>query len=139
MASLARVPLREGKRICEEYKAPMCVLFAIHEGNRFSVMTYGMTKALCRCAADYGNKIAEAILGSKIAAALNEPTHLPDYPEGWVQDTLPKRLRDLAHKYRTIELEMRSEGRGNYEYRELLLECADDVDAALNADSVPAP
>lgn len=133
------VPLREGKRICEEYKAPICVLFTIHKDNRFNVMTYGMTKALCRCAADYGNKIAEAILGSKIAAAVDEPTHLPDYPEGWVQDTLPKRLRDLAHKYRTAELEMRSEGFGGYEFREFLLECADDIDAAMKPDRMPIP
>jgi hypothetical protein len=112
----------------------MCIVFTIHEGNIFNVMTYGMTKALCRLAADYGNKIAEAILGSKITPATSEPTHLSDHPEGWEQDTLCVRLRKLVHGWRENELEIRtdSENYRDMQYRELLLEVADEVEKAMN-------
>lgn len=131
-----KIPLGEGKRLCDKYDAPMVVVFSLHDsGDSFGVLTYGQNAKLCRHAADIGNKIADAILGSKIIPSVNEPAHLPDYPEGWVQDTLPARLRTLVHKWRETELEIRSDGESfrDSEYRELLLEVADDVEAAMAA------
>lgn len=84
MTPRGKIPIAEGRRLSEKYKAPMLVVFSLHDGgDTFNVMTYGETKALCRHAADIGNKIAEAILGSKIAPAETEPMQLPNVPMEW--------------------------------------------------------
>jgi hypothetical protein len=79
-----RMPIKAADRISDEYDCPIVIIFALRgNGDTFSVVTYGKTKALCRHAADIGNKIAEAIMGGEIIPAQIEPTHLPDVPTAW--------------------------------------------------------
>jgi hypothetical protein len=84
MNKRGKVPISEGKRLCLEYAAPICVVFTLHDGgDSFNVMTYGVTKVLCRYAADIGKQIAEAVLNGTIAPSAEEPKHLPDVPTLW--------------------------------------------------------
>lgn len=79
-----KIPISEGKRICEKYKAPVVIVFTLLDGgNTFNVMTYGATKKLCRHAASLGNQIAEKVLDGTIAPEQEEPFHLPEDPTNW--------------------------------------------------------
>ncbi len=81
---MTKVPISEGKRLCEKYKAPIVIVYTIlDEGDTFNVMTYGATKKLCRHAADIGKKIAEKILNGEITPEQDEPMHLPNEPTNW--------------------------------------------------------
>jgi Zn-dependent peptidase ImmA (M78 family) len=80
------VPIGDARKISEQRNVPLVVIFAIHsDREQFTVTTYGATKAFCRVAADYGTKLAEAIMESRVVAAQVEPTHLPDEPTVWTR------------------------------------------------------
>jgi len=80
-----KIPIREGARLCKKYRCPVIVCFAIEaDGERFTVMTYGETKKLCKHAADLGKKFAEAVMGGTVAPAPIEPTDLPEEPTEWI-------------------------------------------------------
>jgi hypothetical protein len=79
-----KIPISEGKRICEKYDAPVVIVFTLLDGgNTFNVMTYGATKKLCRHAASLGNQIADKVLDGTIAPETTEPIHLPEQPINW--------------------------------------------------------
>ncbi len=79
-----KIPISEGKRICEKYKAPVVIVFTLLDnGDTFNVMTYGATKKLCRHAASLGNQIAEKVFDGTIAPEQKEPVHLPEEPANW--------------------------------------------------------
>lgn len=61
------IPIGDARRISEDRKCPLVVIFGIEaNGDRFTVTSYGATRALCRVAAQYADKIAEAVLSGKI-------------------------------------------------------------------------
>lgn len=91
------VPIGDARRISRERNCPIIVVFAIHpDRERFTVASYGATKALCRVGADYANQFAEAVLGSKVIASSVEPVNLPDAPATWVPQ-YAARPRDMWH------------------------------------------
>lgn len=74
------IPISEGRRLCDKYKAPMVVVFAIHgDRENFTVMTYGQTKKLCKLAAAYGKEIAESAFSAAVQVQ-TEPNDLPEEP-----------------------------------------------------------
>ena len=82
--SKGKIPISEGKRLATQYRAPMVIVFSLHDnGDTFNVMSYGMNRKLCRHAADIATKIAEKVLDSTIAPAQQEPFSLPDQPAQW--------------------------------------------------------
>ena len=84
--SKGKIPIGEGRKLAEKYKAPIVIVFTILDGgDSFNVMSYGQTKALCRHAADIANKIAEKVLDGTIAPSEMEPSHLPESPTQWQQ------------------------------------------------------
>lgn len=79
--SKGKIPIKAAERISDQYNCPMVIIFAItQDGENFNLTTYGATKALCRHAADIGNKISEAIMNSKIEPSEKEPLDMPDVP-----------------------------------------------------------
>jgi hypothetical protein len=79
-----KIPIKDAEKIAKARDCSMVIVFGMHENeNRFTVTTYGKSKALCRLAADIGSKISEGILGGDITAEQKEPTHLPDEPTQW--------------------------------------------------------
>ncbi len=81
MTKRGKIPIAEGERLSAKYKAPIVIVFSLHDnGDTFNVMTYGQSKALCRHAASLGEQIAQKILNGEIAPAQDEPLHLPDEP-----------------------------------------------------------
>jgi hypothetical protein len=91
MSGKGKIPIGEGRKLAEKYKAPMVVVFSLHNGGKtFNVMSYGQTKALCRVAADYANKIADKVLDGEINPADKEPFDLPDVPAEWEGQTKPQ-------------------------------------------------
>jgi hypothetical protein len=78
-----KIPIREGKRLSEQYDAPIVIVFSILDGGAtFNVMTYGATQALCRHAASLGDQIADQVLGGTISPAAGGPTQLPSACDG---------------------------------------------------------
>lgn len=86
-----RIPIKAAERLSEQYDCPMVLVFSIHpDREHFTVTSYGQTKAYCRLAAGYADKLADAILSGSISAALQaEPKHLPDVPMEW--EGVPRR------------------------------------------------
>ena len=79
-----KIPIREGKRLCDMYAAPVVIVFSLHDGgDTFNVMTYGQTMKLCKHAADLGRKFADAVLNGTVAPAAVEPTDIPEVPAQW--------------------------------------------------------
>mgnify|MGYP001563289097 CR=1 FL=1 len=75
------IPIKAAERLSEQYNCPVIVIYAIEDtGDRFTVTTYGKSKALCRHAADLGRKLAKAILNGEIIPAEKEPTDVPNEP-----------------------------------------------------------
>lgn len=90
MTSNGLVPIGDARRISRERNCPIVVVFAIEPSReRFTVTTYGATKALCRVAADYGSQFAEAVMGARVSPSAEEPTHLPDDPTIWTPTPAP--------------------------------------------------
>lgn len=84
MAEKSLIPISEGKRLCETYKAPVVIVFTILDnGDTLNVMTYGASKALCKVAADLGNQITDKVLNGIITPSPTEPMDLPDVPTQW--------------------------------------------------------
>ncbi len=80
----SRIPIKAAERISEQYDCPMVVMFALNENaERFHVVTYGKTKALCRHAASIGEQIAQKVLAGDIAPVADEPLNLPNTPTVW--------------------------------------------------------
>jgi hypothetical protein len=97
-----KIPIREGKRLCEEYKAPVVIIFAlVDNGDRIAVTTYGATKALCRHAADLSKKIVDKVMSGEIAPEQTEPLDLPNDPTIW---TGRKRTAATEPEAKPIEL-----------------------------------
>lgn len=75
------IPINAAEQLSNQFQLPIVIIFGIEKGaEKFTVTTYGKTKALCKYAADLGNKIAESVLNGKIAPAQVEPADLPDEP-----------------------------------------------------------
>ena len=76
-----KIPIKAAERLSDQYDCPMIVIYAIHDnGQRFTVTTYGKTKAMCRYAADLGRKFAKAILDREVEPAETEPLDVPNEP-----------------------------------------------------------
>jgi hypothetical protein len=76
-----RIPISEAKAISKKYHAPIVLIFAITDGgDRFTVTTYGESKALCRHAASLSEQISSKVLNGEIIPAKEEPKQLPDQP-----------------------------------------------------------
>ncbi len=81
---MTKVPISEGKRLCEKYKAQVVIVFTILDGgDTFNCMSYGATKPLCRHAASLADQIASKVLNGEITPEQEEPTHLPNEPTNW--------------------------------------------------------
>mgnify|MGYP001564536108 CR=1 FL=1 len=79
------VPIGDARRILRERGVSIVVVFAITPSReKFTVTTYGATKALCRVAGDYGRRFAEAVLEKKVVVSSVEPLDVPDGPSTWV-------------------------------------------------------
>ncbi len=79
-----KIPIAEGKRLCEKYNAPIVIVFSLlDKGDTVNVMTYGATKALCRVAADLGKQITDKVMSLEISPSRTEPTELPNVPTEW--------------------------------------------------------
>ncbi len=79
-----KIPISEGKRLSEKYKAPIVIVFTILDnGDTFNVMTFGASKALCKHAADLGKQIADKVLSGDIAPLQEEPMDIPNVPTNW--------------------------------------------------------
>jgi hypothetical protein len=76
-----KLPISAARKISEEHDCPMVLIFGIERsGDRFSITTYGETKALCRHAASLGTQFAEAVFSKEVHPEEMEPKHLPDVP-----------------------------------------------------------
>ena len=79
--SPGKIPIGDAREIARKRQIPLVVIFGIEEGGAsFHVTTYGMTKKLCRLAANFGEQFAQAIFDGTIAPPLEEPLHMPDSP-----------------------------------------------------------
>jgi hypothetical protein len=79
-----KIPVSTARQVSERHGCPVVIVFGIEaRGNRFTVTTYGSTKALCRHAASLADQIAEAILHGTISPAAREPLQLPNVPTEW--------------------------------------------------------
>lgn len=62
------------REISKRFDRPIVVAFAIERcGCRFSITTYGETKALCKAAGAFGDELANAVAEGRIAAPGIEP------------------------------------------------------------------
>src|SRR5690348_4886550 len=78
------IPISEGKRLATEYRAPVVIVFSIHDnGDSFNVMSYGMSRALCTHAASLAKQISEKVLNGEITPAAEKPAGLPEEPTQW--------------------------------------------------------
>jgi hypothetical protein len=78
------IPVSTARQVSERHGCSVVIVFGIEAGgDRFTVTTYGTTKALCRHAASLADQIAEAILHGTISPAAREPLQLPDSPAEW--------------------------------------------------------
>lgn len=77
---MKRIPIAAAERLSKADDLPMVIIFAIGGDGQFCVTTYGKTKALCRCAAAYGEQIAEAVMKGIVEPPAHEPLHLPGVP-----------------------------------------------------------
>lgn len=75
-----RIPITTAKKIAQDNRAAMVVIFAIGLDNTFAVTSYGMTRQLCRCAGAYADQIANHVLRGSISAPETEPLDMPDAP-----------------------------------------------------------
>jgi hypothetical protein len=79
-----RIPISAARQVSERHGCPVVVIFGIEAGgDRFTVTTYGATRALCRHAASLADQIAKAILHGTITPAAREPLQLPNEPTVW--------------------------------------------------------
>jgi hypothetical protein len=79
-----KVPISVARSLSERHGCSVMIVFGIEAGgDRFTVTTYGATKALCRHAAALADQIAEAILHGTISPAAREPLQLPNVPTEW--------------------------------------------------------
>jgi hypothetical protein len=79
-----KIPISTARQVSERHGCPVVIIFGLEaEGNRFTVTTYGASKALCRHAASLAEQIAGAILDGTITPAASEPLELPDVPTEW--------------------------------------------------------
>lgn len=79
--SRGRIPIKDAERLSDKHNCPIIVIYAIEDnGDRFTVTTYGKTKALCQHAADLGRKLAKAILDGEVVPATTEPLDVPNGP-----------------------------------------------------------
>ena len=68
------IPIADARRIGQDRKCPMVVVFAIeHSGDRFTVTTWGKTRELCQLAAGFGEDISKAVYGGTLV-----PRQTPD-------------------------------------------------------------
>jgi hypothetical protein len=78
------VPIGDARRISRERGCPIVVVFAIHpDRERFTVTSYGATKALCRVGGDYARQFSESVLQRIVVASEVEPLDVPDAPAVW--------------------------------------------------------
>jgi len=81
MATRGKIPISAAEKISKQYGCPMVLVFGIEaSGDKFTITTYGETKALCRHAASLSEQFAKAIFNQTVAPEQVEPTHLPDVP-----------------------------------------------------------
>lgn len=81
MSKPGRIPVKAAEKLSKDYKCPVVIVFALEgDGSSFCVTTYGASKALCRHAADLGNKFSEAVLSGVVVPAKEMPSRLPDAP-----------------------------------------------------------
>lgn len=74
------IPVSSARRLSKESKSPCIVIFAIEpNGGKFTITTYGQTKALCKHAASLGSQF-EAIFNEIVVPLSSEPEDLPDSP-----------------------------------------------------------
>lgn len=79
-----KIPIRAAQRISEQSGCPVVIVFGLEaSGERFTVTTYGATKAMCRHAADLSKQFAEAVLNGTVAPSDEEPMELPNEPALW--------------------------------------------------------
>jgi hypothetical protein len=79
-----KIPISVARQVSERHGCPVVIVFGIEAGgDRFTVTTYGATKALCRHAASLADQIAGAVLHGKISPAASELPQLPDSPTEW--------------------------------------------------------
>jgi hypothetical protein len=79
----ARIPISAARQVSERHGCPVVVIFGLEAGgDRFTVTTYGASKALCRRAASLADQIADLVLHGTISPA-KEPPQLPDSPTEW--------------------------------------------------------
>jgi hypothetical protein len=80
----ARIPISVAREVSGRHGCPVVIVFGIEAGgDRFTVTTYGASKALCRHAAALADQIASAVLDGTITPAAREPLQLPDVPTEW--------------------------------------------------------
>jgi len=71
----------------KKFDRPVVVVFSLEKcGNRFSVTTYGRSKALCTLAAEFGDQIAQAVKDGVIAPPELEPTEGAPVAQQWSRD-----------------------------------------------------
>ena len=64
------IPIRAAEHLSEQSGCPIVVIFALQPGlEKFTVVSYGATKKLCRVAASWGDSIAEEIFSGQIRVA----------------------------------------------------------------------
>jgi len=66
------IPIGDARKISRERNQPVVIIFGLSgatKGESFNVTTYGATKALCRYAADIGQKFADAVLNGVVTPA----------------------------------------------------------------------
>jgi hypothetical protein len=78
-----KIPISVARQLSERHGCPVVIVFGIETGgDRFTVTTYGTTRALCRHAAALADQIADLVLHGTISPA-KEPPQLPDSPTEW--------------------------------------------------------
>jgi hypothetical protein len=78
-----KIPISAARQISKSFRHPVVIIFGIEAGgDRFTVTTYGVTRALCRHAASLADQIASGVLHGTITPA-KEPPQLPDVPTEW--------------------------------------------------------
>jgi hypothetical protein len=79
-----KIPISAAREVSGRHGCSIVIIFGLEAGgDRFTVTTYGTSKALCRHAASLADQIAEAILHGTITPAAREPAQLPDSPTEW--------------------------------------------------------
>ncbi|HEV3312433.1 MAG TPA: hypothetical protein VG815_18125 [Chloroflexota bacterium] len=101
---MTKIPIAEGKRLSEKYKAPVVIVFTILDGgDTINVMTYGQSKALCRHAGDLGKKITEKVLDGTIVPEQTEPLDLPDEATNWRGRQRERLISSALERKRALE------------------------------------